>query len=100
MLRAGVQRTAANNSGYGTYAYATDPSVSNGVLTVSSPQLRIRGNASYLSSTYWGYITDIRFQYVIELYRVPLSASVKGWERLSQIYHARDCVDSASHTLT
>lgn len=90
----------SSSSGYGAYMSPYPPTVSNGVLTVYSPTFYIRGSSTYLNSTYWGYMTDIRFQWIIELYRVPISASVKGWERLSQIYHMRDCVNDTSHTLT
>lgn len=90
----------SSSSGYGAYMSPYSPTVSNGILTVYSPNMYMRGSSSYLNSTYWGYITDIRFQWIIELYRVPISANVKGWERLSQLYHIRDCVNDTSHTLT
>lgn len=90
------------NQAYGAYTSASSTATigAGNILTVSSPALYIRGNTSYLSSTYWGYITDIRYQWIFELYRSPLSASVKGWERMSQNYHMRDCVNGTSHTLT
>lgn len=90
----------ASTSGYGANMSPYPPTVSNGILTVYSPYMYMRGSSSYLNSTYWDYITDIRFQWIIELYRAPISASVKGWERLSQLYHMRDCVNDTSHTLT
>lgn len=91
---------SSSSSGYGAYLGTIAPTVSGNVLTVNSPTCNIRGSSNFLNSTYWGYMTDIRFQWIIELYRVPISASVKGWERLSQLYHVRDCVNDASHTLT
>ena len=96
----GSKLANVDTSAYGVYTYWPAETIATGGRTINSPSLRIRGQTSYLNSTYWGYITDIRFQYVVEVYRAPLSATVKGWDGMSQIYHARDCVDSASHTLT
>lgn len=70
-----------------------------GTLNITSPTLRIRGNSNYLNSTNWGEITDIRYQYIFELYRVPRSSSVHGWEVESQFYHVLDCVNG-NGTLT
>ena len=85
---------------YGVYQTLDGPTFSSNVMTVKSPTLYIRGNTSYMNSTNWGYITDIRYQYVIELWRAPLSSAVKGWQHVSQIYRGRDCVNTNSHTLT
>lgn len=93
-------RLGVSSGSYGPYMGITNPTLSTTTLTIKSPTIYIRGNSSYFNSTYWGYMTDARYQYIIELYRVPITATVKGWERMSQMYHARDCVNSASHTLT
>ena len=95
------------NGGYGLYFNtSTQPSYSVGsspyttaTLTVSSPALMIRGNSSYLSSTYYNALTDARFQYIIEVYRVPTNSTVKGWEQESQLYHVIDCMNNGG-TLT
>ena len=69
-------------------------------ISVTSPNFTIRGSSSYFNSTYWGYITDIRYQYIFELWRVPQSSTVHGWEIESQYRHIIDCANSASGTLT
>ena len=68
-------------------------------LTVFSPTFYIRGNTTYLNSTNWGYITDIRYQYIYELWRVPASATVHGWEIESQFRHVLECANG-NGTLT
>ena len=85
---------------YGVYQTFVAPAFSGNTLTAKSPNMQIRGQAAYLSSANWSLITDVRYQYVLELWRAPLSSTVKGWEQLSQMYHARDCVNTNSHTLT
>lgn len=88
-------------SGNGTYVNFSSPTYGNNdQATIKTPSLRAIGNASFFNSTFWGYMTDIRYQWIIELYRVPLSSDVKGWENVSQIYHLRDCVNTDSHTIS
>lgn len=74
------------------------------ILTIRSPSCMIRGNGTYLSKTYYDAITDIRCQYVIELYRVPLDTTstygIDGWGLYSQTDHILDCVNSSTHKLT
>lgn len=51
---------------------------SNKNLTIKSPAISIRGSATYLAQTFFEAIEDIHCQYVIELWRVPLTG-VDGW---------------------
>jgi len=60
-------------STYGTYFSAGSMSMSASSITVKSPPLMIRGNATYFTGTHWGYMTDARYQYIIEIYRFPKS---------------------------
>lgn len=96
------------SANYGAYTQlVTNPSASasskspydTGTLTITAPHLKIRGNNTYLNSTNWGYITDIRYQYIFELWRVPQSATVHGWEVESQFRHILDCANGTG-TLT
>lgn len=88
-------------SSYGVAQAAIAPTLSSNTLTVSSPNVTIRGSSSYLSSTYWGYMTDIRIQYIIDIYRVPKSTTViDGWNHTSNIEHIIDCMNNNSRTLT
>ena len=68
-------------------------------LSVTSPDLTVRGSNTYLNSTNWGKMTDIRYQYIFELWRVPQSATVHGWEIESQLRHVIDCANG-NGTLT
>lgn len=85
---------------YGVYASPLEPTFSSGNLTLKSPTYIMRGSTTYLNSTNWGKITDIRAQYIIQLYRVPVSSSIQGFMQKSSFQHIHDCAISASHTLT
>lgn len=91
---------------YGTYLTGTIvSSFSNSTtgapkVTIVSPSMAIRGNATYFTSTYWGYVTDIRYQYIVELWKVPRTNGVDGFTITSQVVHAAECAQSASGTLT
>ena len=57
----------------------TAPTIaSNKTLTIKSPNISIRGHANYLAQTFFEAIEDIRCQYVVELWRSPLTG-VDGW---------------------
>lgn len=97
------------STSYGVAQVVTAPAVSSGTaasptLTVTAPSCTIRGSGTYLSKTYYNAITDIRCQYVIELYRVPLSTTstygIDGWGVYSQTDHILDCVQTSTHKLT
>ena len=79
---------------------STQPSLSGNTLTISSPSIAMRGNAAYLSQTYWEAMTDCRLQYMIELYRASKDAEVDGWEHTSQVQHIVNCLNSSNHKLT
>ena len=86
---------------YGAYVSVANPSISSGVLTAKTPTMKIKGNTAYLSQTYYNALTDIRYQYIGELYRTPKnSLNVEGYAYKSQVAHAIDCANSASGTLT
>jgi len=93
---------------YGAYTQlGTSPSASatstspfnTGTLTITAPHLKIRGNSGYLNSSNWANITDIRYQYIFELWRVPQSSAVNGWVIESQFRHILDCANGTG-TLT
>lgn len=73
--------TLVVNTAYGANCGTVNPSLSSSsVLSISSPSLRVRGSTGYLTSAAWGNMTDIRYQYIIGLYRVPNnSANSDGW---------------------
>ena len=59
-------------------AFAAPTIASNKTITIKSPSIAIRGHATYLTQTFFDAIEDIRCQYVIELWRVPLTG-IDGW---------------------
>lgn len=74
--------------------------ISNGSYVFKTPACYLSGSNTVFNSTYWGYMTDIRFQYIAELYRVPTSAEVRGYAVTSNLAHANNCWKSDSKTLT
>lgn len=67
-----------NATTYGTYATGTAPAVSGTNLTAKTPAYGIRGNTTYMTSGAWSSITDIRNQWVVEVWRAPAEACA-GW---------------------
>ena len=97
------------STSYGVTQVVTAPTVSSGTsasptITVTAPSCTIRGSSTYLAQTYYNAITDIRCQYIIELYRVPLDTTstygIDGWGLYSQTRHILDCVQGSTHKLT
>lgn len=87
----------------------TAPSISSGTaasptLTVYDPNATIRGSTTYLVDTFYNAITDIRCQYVIELYRIPASTTstygMDGWGHYTQMLHNITCAQSSTHKLS
>lgn len=75
------------SNAYGAAQGVTAPAVaSNKTITIKSPTVTLRGHTTYFTSTYYNALTDIRCQYIIELWRVPVeTGSVIGWQHGSQI---------------
>ena len=87
----------------------TAPAISSGTaasptLTFYTPNVVIRGSSTYLSSTYWSAITDIRCQYIYEVYRIPASTSstygIDGWGHYNNMNKLITCAQSSTHKLT
>ena len=96
---------ATAGTAYGAYLSMVTPTFSssyNGTptITIASPKLCMKGSTTYLNSTYWSYITDIRFQYIFELWKIPRTGTVNGMVHTSQLVHAVNCAQSANGTLT
>lgn len=89
------------SNGYGCYQTPTAPSISGTTLTIKSPALALRGSTTYFTSTYMNALTDIRYQYIIDVYKAPKEAmSLDGWITNSLVNHIIDCVNSSTHKLT
>ena len=73
-------------------------------VTFYTPNVVIRGSSSYLSSTYWNYITDIRCQYIYQVYRVPKNTDstygISGWNQYNNMLQLLTCAQSTTHNLS
>ena len=92
--------SVGTTSGYGFNQIPVAPVLSGSTITMSSPDCKVRGSSTYLSSTYYGYVTDVRAQYVFEIYRVPkITDGVNGWGVGSQINYIAKRLPSNNWTL-
>lgn len=89
-----------NGTGQGLMINPSAPTATSGVLTIKSPSVTVKGGATYLSSTYFGAVTDCRIQYIIEVYRVSNESELIGWGNTQQLLRMASCINSNSHTLT
>ena len=72
--------TTYASAAYSVYQTVTAPAISGSTLTLKSPAFGIRGSTTYLTSTYFGAIDDIRYQYIVEVYRAPKNnLDFDGW---------------------
>ena len=93
--------TLYGSNAYGCYQTPYAPSISDSTMTVKSPLLGARGHSTYFTSTYMNALTDIRYQYVIDVYRAPLNnLNVDGWEQEQMLQHMVGCINSTDHKLT
>lgn len=89
-----------NGTAQGLMINPVAPTASSGVLTIKSPSVTVKGSSTYLSSTYFGAVTDCRIQYIIEVYRVSNESDLIGWGNTQQLLRMASCLNSSSHTLT
>ena len=87
---------------YGAYCVHQTPTVSttqSGTITIKSPILYVRGSTTYFNEANWNLLEDIRYQYVIELWRLQKGTSnMDGFTHGSNLLQLADCL--ASGTLT
>ena len=94
---------AADNTS-GTYQTVGSTTVSTSgsspYINIRTPALIIRGNTTYLTQTYFEAITDIRYQWVIDVYRIQKGTTpFDGWNRYSQVCNVISCINSSNHKL-
>lgn len=90
-----------NTYTYGVYQYFAAPTISSNVMTVKGPAKMIRGSTTYMTSSAWGKMTDIRCQYVIDVYRAPKgNLNLDGWGAYQQMTGIVNCVNTTNHKLT
>ena len=86
---------------YGIWTTAVSPTYAVGKIKVNSPNFTMRAQANIFDQLYYEALTDIRFQYVYELWRVPIgSLQYDGWSNQQCVDKSLDCLYSANHKLT
>ncbi len=86
---------------YGAVQVVAVPTISNNTLTIKAPSITLKGHTTYFTSTFYNALTDIRRQYVIEVYRAPKNnLNVDGWDCSQQLNHIVSCVNTTNHKLT
>lgn len=87
---------------YGLYVVLNTPSVASSAIRLSTPTLSVRCQANIFDEPYWDLTTDIRYQYIVEVWRAPRGADrdMNGWTNMMQMERSLGCVLSPSHTLT
>lgn len=89
------------SNAYGCYQTPTAPALSGSTLTIKSPVLGVRGSTSYFVSTFMNALTDIRYQYVIDVYKAPKQAmGIDGWITNTLVNHVLECANSTTRKLT
>ena len=85
---------------YGIWTPNGAPTYTSGKMKINSPNFTIRGQQNILDQQFWEAITDIRFQYVYELWKVPLgSLQYDGWQNQQSVDLSLDCLYSQNRKL-
>ena len=80
--------TSAASAAFGGNVSFSTPTISAASVTIKSPVLRLNGNASYFPQAFYDALEDIRYQYVIELWRAPKSnLNFDGWTSQQELMH-------------
>ena len=87
---------------YGLYVVFSTPSITSSAIRLSTPTLGVRCQANIYDEPFWNITTDIRYQYIMEVWRVPRGTDrdMDGWTNTMQMERTLGCVLSPSHTLT
>lgn len=86
---------------YGVCQAAVAPTMSSGKLTINSPTVTCRGSTTYFVNTYANAVTDVRAQYVIEVYKSPKNnLNFDAWANDQLMKQIIDGINSNTHKLT
>lgn len=92
--------TLYNATTYGIWLSLITPSYASGTVKISSPNFVMRGQPNILDQPFWEALTDIRLQYVIELWRAPVgNLTYDGWSAAQTSDLILDCLYSPTQTL-
>lgn len=85
---------------YGVWIGMMSPSYGSGEVRINSPQFMLRCQANVFDRPFYEALDDIRFQWVVELWREPVgSLNYNGWTVNQELDHILECVYSADHKL-
>ena len=92
--------TVYSSAAYGVAETVVAPTLSSGTITFNTPKLIVRGHTTYFVNTYFNALTDIRYQYMIKLYRAPKdNLNLDGWGLKQSSKHILDCIYNNNQTL-
>ena len=93
--------TSYGSAAYGYNQTVTAPSLSNSTLTLKSPAFIVRGHTTYFVNTFMNAVTDVRYQYKIEVWRAPKgNLNLDGWGLNTQWLKMNDDIQATGHKLT
>ena len=96
----GSGAAVSTSAGYGVTTTIQALNISNNSWTIATPTLNMRGSTTQMTQAAWGTLTDIRWQYIIKIYRAPKSnQGVNGFSITSMTNHVQQCVANGG-TLT
>lgn len=85
---------------YGLWVSMTAPSWTSGAVQVNSPSLTLRCQPNVFDQPFYEALDDIRFQWVVELWREPIgSLGYNGWAANQELDKILGCVYSTDHKL-
>lgn len=96
----GTAITSYGSAAYGYNQTVTAPTLSGNTLTLKSPAFIVRGNTTYFVNTYMNAVTDVRYQYVIDVYRAPKgNLNLDGWGLAAQWLKMNEDIQAIGHKL-
>lgn len=86
---------------YGVWISMMMPSWTSGAVQINSPQFLLRCQPNVFDKPFYEALDDIRFQWIIELWREPIgNLDYDGWVVNQELDKILDCVYSTNHKLT
>ena len=93
--------TTYSSNSTGLYMTPTAPTYGSNAITLKTPVCGFKGSSTYFSSTYFNALTDVRYQYVFEVYKAPVgNLNIDAWGTTQNVNHIIDCVNSQTKKLT
>ena len=89
------------SASYGIHQAVVSPTANATTILIKSPNVTIRGHATYFTQTFFNALTDCRLQYNIKIYRSPNKMlNIDGWQSAQNILEILNNVNSNNRSLT